>query len=562
MRTLRSFCLALLLLVLSALPCLGAGFPSLSGPAVYVGEFKQENDAYTVQLVLTREGKFLLEEALLLPNGKHSGWAAAGDWKQAGGGAFLVLSNKHNFSREINVGGFGNLYLSMQMPTVGLVTVTLRHKERAPQDEELARIADLEKAKLGEGGGTRLLAVASEIAPSPDKAEKNGTVVEKAKPQRKSRDSFELAHAPVFQKSSMKPSKTWNTPAAQKKDEDTPALSADARPQVHMLAAFEDGEKDLSQGPERTESEPAPSGKDTERQLVVAVPEQFRKNAATFAAPWQQTYMLASVTEQGGGKKASRGKTKKPAKLFAEASERAGDENKPSHIWKQRYMLASVSGFGVKNAAGEADSLKQKNLPQRITGMTASNKEFRLSQPWRQTYLLAYLPVTNSGKQSAPALSAPSRKETLPASVKAVGTSKNMDSPTLLRQHSYTLAGFSSPAAGKALFSGTSTPATPVAEKTEPIAALRTDVSSLLWQRVYLPSVTLPKQEKQTAREKRPVKRHVGELHILPGGKLFECNGIKSAGRLRDKEAAWTLATNVLDFKSENRAPIVPGRHR
>lgn len=152
MRPLSIPWLVFLLFLPCAFPAWGAGFPSLSGPAAYTGELLQDGESYDVLLVLSEDRKFLLKENFKLTNGKNANWEAVGKWRQLGGGAFLQLSNQENFVRQINVGGAGNLYLSMQMPSGALFTVTLRLQKAGAHAGEFDRLAKLEATELKTGG--------------------------------------------------------------------------------------------------------------------------------------------------------------------------------------------------------------------------------------------------------------------------------------------------------------------------------------------------------------------------------------------------------------------------
>ena len=148
MRLLRFVSAACFLLLLPPLAAWGAMFPVLSGPQAYIGESKQENEAYTVLMILNKDQNFLLQERFVLPNGKISSWEIVGKWTQVRGGSFLQLSNASHFSRQINVGGTGNLYMGIQLPTGSLVTVPLRPQSIDDHEQDFRRLAAIDPSTL------------------------------------------------------------------------------------------------------------------------------------------------------------------------------------------------------------------------------------------------------------------------------------------------------------------------------------------------------------------------------------------------------------------------------
>jgi len=145
MRLKHIICICLFLCFLFPISACGANFPFLFGPMVYTGKFTYEDMAYNVLLVLGEDQKFLLKEDVLLPNGKRSEWETVGKWHQIREKAFLQLSNQEGFQRLFNVGGTGNLYLSMQLPMGLMVTTTLRSQPWEKYIKEISRVALVDK---------------------------------------------------------------------------------------------------------------------------------------------------------------------------------------------------------------------------------------------------------------------------------------------------------------------------------------------------------------------------------------------------------------------------------
>jgi hypothetical protein len=102
--------------------------PRMEGPAAYAGELSLERESYRAELRLGADGNFILHEELLLPGGKVSGWEHAGLWHQIRDGAFVQLSNAAGLYRLLNVGGGGNLYLSMRFSNGEQHSAVLRRR--------------------------------------------------------------------------------------------------------------------------------------------------------------------------------------------------------------------------------------------------------------------------------------------------------------------------------------------------------------------------------------------------------------------------------------------------
>lgn len=108
----------------------GAELPLLKAPIIYQGEYKQKNgSSYHVLLYLGREYDFILHERITLHNKKISSWEIIGRWHQIQDNAFIQLTNKNDFYRVINVGGRGNLYIGIHMPTGKQKTIILHKSE-------------------------------------------------------------------------------------------------------------------------------------------------------------------------------------------------------------------------------------------------------------------------------------------------------------------------------------------------------------------------------------------------------------------------------------------------
>jgi hypothetical protein len=139
------FFLPCLLICLCArgFPALGAGFPALRTPAVYQGTYSGQGSGYRVLLYLGQAQEFVLCEEIPLPNGKVSAWEVTGTWRQIRDGALLHLTNNSHFSRILNVGGRGDLYLDTRLPAAGYVAVSLRRRAGAdplPPDHTVSGI--------------------------------------------------------------------------------------------------------------------------------------------------------------------------------------------------------------------------------------------------------------------------------------------------------------------------------------------------------------------------------------------------------------------------------------
>ena len=167
MRLLRSVLLACFLLLLPLFAAWGVTFPVLSGPQAYIGQFKQENEAYAVLLILSEDRKFLLQERFVLPNGKKSSWEVAGKWSQIRAGSFLQLSNASHFSRQVNVGGTGNLYMGIQLPTGSLVTVPLRPQSIDDHGQDFRRLASIDPSTLEAPSGQEGNFLAASVGEEP-----------------------------------------------------------------------------------------------------------------------------------------------------------------------------------------------------------------------------------------------------------------------------------------------------------------------------------------------------------------------------------------------------------
>lgn len=128
------FCIALCAGGLSAGRARGAELPALDAPAVYQGEYNKNDNDYRILLYLGPLRDFVLFEELTLPNGKVSAWETTGRWHQIYEETFLQLTNGSGFYRILNVGGAGNLYVGMHMPTGRQVTVPLRLAKAGPPE--------------------------------------------------------------------------------------------------------------------------------------------------------------------------------------------------------------------------------------------------------------------------------------------------------------------------------------------------------------------------------------------------------------------------------------------
>ena len=144
----RAFLLAAFFFVWCVCPARSAAFPLVRGNALYVGKYQRDGQAGSVLLYLGAPQGFLLREEIVLPGGKTSSWETTGKWHQIRGGAFVQLTNDSGFYRLINVGGSGDLYLGMQLPTGMQITATLRPRYETPPEYEVSGELRLSGAKI------------------------------------------------------------------------------------------------------------------------------------------------------------------------------------------------------------------------------------------------------------------------------------------------------------------------------------------------------------------------------------------------------------------------------
>jgi hypothetical protein len=361
MRLLRSVPLACFLLLLPLFAAWGVTFPVLSGPLAYIGQFEQENEAYAVLLILSEDRRFLLQERFVLPNGKKSSWEVAGKWIQTRGGSFLQLSNASHFSRQANVGGTGNLYMGIQLPTGSLVTVPLRPQSIDDHGQDLRRLASMDPSTLEAPSGQEQHSVAVNGGEEP---------------------TLPVA-IPLH---------------LRKKQAPTVAVTMTSWRNGEELVQRWKNTSRFGRGTNAAHLEGLVAGM-PEQPEIFAVAEQLRRNVVQPAPFWKDGYLLSSVAEprQGRGLVAVVPvvREEQQAPSLAAVEQPRQRMVLPAPSWKDEYMLAFVSP-------------KSEMPPQVVTSVRQEQQEpllVAMVEPEQSRGLVAVVPAVRE-EQSVPALTA------------------------------------------------------------------------------------------------------------------------------------------------------------